>query len=121
MLATATPQVPTGPDWVHEVKWDGMRVLVDVRDGRVRITSRTERDVTVAFPEVQAMGSLYDDLLLDGEMVTFVGGKPHFGTLAERFHVTSPARAAALAAAAPVTFVVFDTLRVLGVDLTAHP
>lgn len=121
MLASATRHVPTGADWVHEVKWDGMRVLVDVRAGRVRVTSRTERDATVAFPEVQAMGALYDDLLLDGEMVVFVGGKPHFGTLAERFHVTSTARAAALAASAPVTFVVFDALRVLGVDLTSRP
>lgn len=121
MLATATRHVPSGPDWVHEVKWDGMRVLVEVRAGQVRVTSRTERDVTVAFPEVQAMGLLYEDLLLDGEMVAFVEGRPNFGTLADRFHVTSTSRAAALAATAPATFVVFDVLRVLGVDLTARP
>ena len=33
MLATVADRVPTGDAWVHEVKWDGMRVLVDVRDG----------------------------------------------------------------------------------------
>ncbi len=40
MLATKGDHVPTGPGWAHEVKWDGMRVLVDVRDGRARLWSR---------------------------------------------------------------------------------
>ncbi|MGH3307526.1 MAG: DNA ligase, partial [Nocardioides sp.] len=51
MLATRGTHVPAGDEWVHEVKWDGMRVLVDVRDGRLRLTSRNENDVTVSFPE----------------------------------------------------------------------
>ena len=32
MLASAGTVIPGGPDWVHEIKWDGMRVLVDVAD-----------------------------------------------------------------------------------------
>jgi ATP-dependent DNA ligase len=51
MLATVAERVPTGADWVHEVKWDGMRVLVDVRGGEVRVWSRNERDVTASYPE----------------------------------------------------------------------
>ena len=50
MLATRGTHVPTGEEWVHEVKWDGMRVLVDVRGGRSRLTSRNENDVTVVLP-----------------------------------------------------------------------
>ena len=120
MLATATRHVPVGTDWVHELKWDGMRVLLDVRAGHVRAFSRTERDVTVAFPELQALGALFDDMLLDGEVVALVNGRPHFGTLAERFHITSSAKAATLAATAPVTFMVFDILRLFGVGLTSR-
>ena len=120
MLATATRQVPRGPEWVHEVKWDGMRVLAEVREGRLRLTSRTERDVTVAFPELSGLATLYPDLLLDGEIVLLVDGRPSFGALAERFHVTQPTRAAALAAATPVTLMVFDILRLFGVDLTSR-
>jgi bifunctional non-homologous end joining protein LigD len=37
MLATRGRTVPSGPDWLHEVKWDGMRVLVEVADGRLRV------------------------------------------------------------------------------------
>ena len=33
MLASKADRVPTGAQWLHEVKWDGVRVLVDVRDG----------------------------------------------------------------------------------------
>src|SRR3954453_15107101 len=52
MLATKATRVPTGPEWLHEVKWDGMRVLVEVRDGRLRLWSRNETDVTVSFPQL---------------------------------------------------------------------
>ena len=52
MLATRGTRIPKGDDWVHEVKWDGMRVLAEVRDGRLRLLSRNENDVTVSFPEL---------------------------------------------------------------------
>ena len=120
MLASPSRRVPTGPEWAHEVKWDGMRLLADVHDGSVRLTSRTERDVTVAFPELQALVGEFEDMLLDGEAVVMRDGIPSFAVLAQRFHVTSPAKAAALAARAPVTFMAFDVLRLYGVDLTAR-
>ena len=82
---------PTGDAWVHEVKWDGMRVLVDVRDGVVTIWSRNERDVTAAYPELEELGRDYDDMLLDGEVVALDGGRPSFHALTERMHVARPA------------------------------
>ncbi len=54
MLATRGTHVPTGAEWVHEVKWDGVRILADVRRGSVRLTSRNENDVTVSWPELHA-------------------------------------------------------------------
>lgn len=124
MLATPGVDVPDGADWCHEVKWDGMRVLVDIRDGRVRLTSRTERDVTIAFPELVAGAAgltAYDDLLLDGEVVVMKNGQPSFAALAERFNVTSTRVADQLAASAPVTLMAFDVLRAAGTDVTSRP
>lgn len=124
MLATPGLGVPRGGGWAHEVKWDGMRVLVDVHDGRVRITSRTERDVTVAFPELtDAASGLadFDDLLLDGEVVVMQNGLPSFAALAHRFAVTNDRAARALASTEPVTLMVFDVLRAAGNDLTGRP
>ena len=118
MLATTAARVPAGADWVHEVKWDGMRVLADVAGGRVTLTSRTERDVTVAFPELAGLADQFEDMLLDGEIVAMRAGVPSFAALAERFHVTSHRRAVTLAAQNPATLMAFDLLRLYGVDLT---
>ncbi|MEO7421719.1 MAG: non-homologous end-joining DNA ligase [Ornithinibacter sp.] len=120
MLATVAESVPTGDAWVHEVKWDGMRVLVDVRDGVVTLWSRTERDVTAAFPELGALGEDYDDMLLDGEVVAMGEGRPSFHALTERIHVTKRAQAERLASTRPVTLMVFDLLRLFGADLTGQ-
>lgn len=121
MLASPTDRVPAGDAWAHEVKWDGMRVLADVRDGRLTLWSRTERDVTVAYPELAGLADLYDDMLLDGEVVALRDGVPSFHALADRMHVTSARRAQQLAAAAPVTLMAFDVIRVLGQDVTSQP
>jgi bifunctional non-homologous end joining protein LigD len=120
MLATPTATIPSGDAWQHEVKWDGMRVLADVSEGVLTLWSRTERDVTVAFPELRALGGEYADMLVDGEIVSMQGGAPSFAALAERFHVTDVRKAARLAEQAPVTLMAFDLLRLYGVDLTGR-
>ena len=121
MLATPATALPTGDDWLHEVKWDGMRVLADVRDGRLTLTSRAGNDATASFPELAGLADLYDDMLLDGEVVALDGGRPSFGALAERMHVRDRRKAERLAATRPVTFMVFDLLRLYGSDLTSQP
>jgi bifunctional non-homologous end joining protein LigD len=125
MLATpADPEkgLPTdGTRWAYEVKWDGMRVLADIHDGKVSLHSRTERDITVSFPELGALGNAHPDVLLDGEIVVLANGIPSFEALAERFHVREARKAAALAAAAPASLIAFDALRLYGVDLMGRP
>jgi bifunctional non-homologous end joining protein LigD len=116
MLATRGDQVPDEPGWQHEVKWDGMRVLAEITAGTTRLWSRTERTVTVAFPELARLPG--DDLVLDGEVVAFDQGVPSFAALAERIHVGKAERARRLAEAMPVTFLIFDVLRLDGRDLT---
>ncbi len=121
MLATPYDAVPVGDDWWHELKWDGMRLLADVRDHRVRLTTRTERDVTSSFPELAgAHAGLtdYADLLLDGELVVLEDGVPSFGALAHRAH---PRRSGHAAQAAPASYVVFDVLRAAGSPVVGRP
>jgi bifunctional non-homologous end joining protein LigD len=123
MLASAGTAIPTGPQWAHEIKWDGMRVLADATDGRLRLWSRNENEVTSSFPELcaPARPGMPCDLLLDGEVIAFDSGLPSFSVLAERMHVSDTAKARRLAAAHPVTYMVFDLLRLYGVDLTSRP
>ena len=128
MLATRGPllpgggaAVPRGDEWAHEVKWDGMRLLVEIGDDRLRAYSRTGNDVAPAFPELAGLAVLGPGTVLDGEAVTMVDGRPSFGALAERIHVRDARKVERLAAAAPVTFVVFDLLRYDGRDLIDRP
>lgn len=123
MLATPSDTVPEGDEWIHEVKWDGMRVLAHVSGSSVSLTSRTERDVSVAFPEIVSGSGLqgYDDLLLDGEVVILRDGVPSFAALAERFNVSDAAMAARLATAAPATYLVFDVLQAMDRSTLAMP
>ncbi|HEY8822150.1 MAG TPA: non-homologous end-joining DNA ligase [Dermatophilaceae bacterium] len=123
MLASAGTTIPHGPEWAHEIKWDGMRVLVDVDDGHMKLLSRNGNDVTVSFPELSAVDGpgMPADMLLDGEVVALDGGLPSFPALAERMHVSDARKARALATSRPVTFMAFDLLRLYGVDLTSRP
>jgi bifunctional non-homologous end joining protein LigD len=123
MLASQGTTIPRGEQWAHEIKWDGMRVLADVTDGRLKLLSRNENDVTATFPELSTLvgPGRPDDMLLDGEVVALDAGVLSFSTLAERMHVSDARKARRLAGARPVTFMVFDLLRLYGVDLTSRP
>ena len=113
MLATPG-DLPTGPGWIYEVKWDGMRLLADVADGRVELRSRSGRDVTANFPELAGLAQLAPDVLLDGEVVLLEHGVPSFHALADRMQTPHPAPTR------PVTLMAFDVLRLYGVDLLAR-
>lgn len=121
MLASRGTAVPSGADWLHEVKWDGIRVLVEITGGRLRIWSRNENDVTLAYPELQGLAALGHDVLLDAEVVAFRDGIPTFAALADRMHVRNAARAKALAEKNPVTLLIFDVLQLDGEDLCSRP
>ena len=57
MLAV-TGAVPRDlPHWALEMKWDGVRALAYIEKGKVRLMSRTERDITVTYPELARLGS----------------------------------------------------------------
>lgn len=114
---------PAGDAWVHEVKWDGVRLLAETRDGVVRLTNRTEGDVTAAYPEIVAsVGTLADGTLVDGEVIALdATGRPTLQAIAHRMHVRDPGRTAKLAQTHPVTYMVFDVMRFHGHDVTRLP
>lgn len=124
MLAVRGERVPSGAEWVHEVKWDGMRVLAENTANGLRLTSRRGNDVTASFPELTGMATVLAgrDLLLDGEVVALDElNRPSFARLAERIHVARARQAADRAVSNPVTFFIFDLLRLDGRDLTGQP
>lgn len=123
MKATAGP-LPGGEGWIYEVKWDGMRALSFIDGDSVRVQSTNLRDVTVSWPELVDLPDAIPatTALLDGELVaTDAQGRPSFGLLQQRMHLTGPAVVAARAAEVPIAYVVFDLLHLDGHDLCGLP
>jgi len=117
LAATGTTMPHDADNWALELKWDGVRALAFIERGKVRLMSRTERDITVTYPELAGLGAATSrkQLLLDGEIVVFgAGGWPEFEALQPRMHVSSAAQAALLAGQTPVTYLIFDLLQVDG-------
>ena len=122
MLATPTDVIPVGDEWLHEVKWDGVRVLVDVSDGDVRMWSRNGNIVTAAWPDLSRPPLGSRDLLVDGEIIALNDrGLPDFRVIQHRMHVRKATDAARLAERIPATLMVFDLLRLDGEDLSGRP
>jgi len=108
MLATPWPEPFDDDSWWFEVKWDGIRSLVDTR-GATRIWSRRGRPIVSAYPEVAALG-FPPDVVLDGELVAFDrAGIPSFQRLQRRMNLSGRAAAEAVEQV-PVTLVAFDLL-----------
>jgi bifunctional non-homologous end joining protein LigD len=70
-LATLVERPPEGPEWVHEIKFDGYRVLCRIEGPRVTLTTRHGKDWTASFPTLvgAAQGLRVRDAILDGEIV----------------------------------------------------
>jgi bifunctional non-homologous end joining protein LigD len=122
MLAVPARQLPPHADqWTAEVKWDGLRTITAICQGRVRIWSRAGRDITAAYPELDALSNAAGarTLVLDGEVVALSAGRPDFASLQRRMATALPSPR--LSAAVPVTLIVFDLLRVGTRSLLRNP
>jgi bifunctional non-homologous end joining protein LigD len=121
MLATLTDRRDFGEDWLLERKFDGERCVARKDDDRVRLESRTAKDLTGTYPEVRAAVAAARNrtLVLDGEVVAFDGETTSFSRLQQRLGVTNPPPERV--AAYPVAFCVFDLLELDGDDLRGRP
>ena len=94
MLATIGKPPARGlAEWAVEMKWDGVRAIAFIENGRLRLGSRTGKDITATYPELAGMAraaaSGHKQALLDGEIVAFSDGRPDFEALQPRMHVSS--------------------------------
>jgi bifunctional non-homologous end joining protein LigD len=119
MLAVADTLPSEEEEWAFEFKWDGMRVMVWVDGGHIRLVSRNDKDVTRSFPELRGFGAVLGthQALFDGEVVVLgPDGRPSFSQLQHRMH-GSPSSAARAAADRPASLVLFDLLHLDGTPL----
>ncbi|MCU1243753.1 MAG: dependent ligase [Candidatus Acidoferrum typicum] len=111
MEAQPATELPAGPEWHYEPKWDGFRCLAFRDDGKVELVSKSQKPLTRYFPELVAeLSSLKaKNFVLDGEIVIPVDGKLSFDNLLMRIH-PAESRIRKLSAETPCVFIVFDLL-----------
>src|ERR1022692_1101474 len=124
LFATAGSLPARDEGWAYEIKWDGIRAVVYVDGGRVRALSRTDRDITATFPELREVGERLGarPAVIDGELVALgPDGRPSFGLLQQRMHLSGSAEITRRAREVPVSYVVFDVLHLDGQSLLDLP
>lgn len=111
MEAVSVGEVPLGPDWQYEPKWDGFRCLVFRDGGRVVLQSKSGRPLTRYFPELAeaALRLSAKNFVLDGEIVVPEGRVFSFDSLLQRIHPAA-SRITRLAEETPALFIAFDLL-----------
>jgi len=120
MLASSGSLPKADDEFAYEFKWDGIRAIVFLENGRVRIQSRTLRDMTLEYPELEQLGyaTRQSRLVLDGELICIgADGRPCFERIQSRIGRGKPLAIAFRQKAAPATLMVFDLLFQDGTDL----
>jgi len=111
MEATTVDEMPVGPQWQYEPKWDGFRCIAFRRGKKIELQSKSGKPLTRYFPEmISDLARLKADaFVLDGEIVISTGKRLSFNDLLQRIH-PAVSRIKKLADATPATYIVFDLL-----------
>jgi bifunctional non-homologous end joining protein LigD len=120
MLATPVEKPFDDPEWLFEIKWDGYRAVAFVENGRVRLVSRNQNDLTGQYSELADLPKLVKAkaAILDGEIAALdEQGRASFSLMQQRTGIRSGGRRTAARLDVPVVYYVFDLLYADGYDL----
>jgi ATP-dependent DNA ligase len=111
MEAYSTDEIPVGPEWQYEPKWDGFRCIVFRNQQEVFLQSKAGQPLARYFPDVveQLQTIKARRFVLDGELAIPIGKVLSFDELQLRLHPAA-SRVQKLATAHPALFIVFDLL-----------
>jgi bifunctional non-homologous end joining protein LigD len=121
-LASISEKPFSNPDWLFEVKWDGVRGIAYVANGEVSVHSRAGREISLEYPEIRDLANQLDatEAIVDGELVALDSqGRSNFQKLQNRAGVRNPSQQ--LLESIPATYYVFDLLYCDGYDLRKVP
>ena len=124
MLASSSDRPPEGGNWVYEIKWDGVRAICYIENGRIRMVSRNGNSFDRQYPELTVIPHhvAAGTAILDAEIAALDDqGRSRFGLLQPRIHQTNPNEVAHLSRKSPVKLFVFDLLYWDGYDLRGTP
>ena len=124
MLATSIEKPFDGSEWLFEIKWDGYRAVAFIENGKVRLVSRNQNDLTHRYPELKDLPQFVKakNAILDGEVVALdEQGRASFSLMQQRTGFRPGGRRAATNADVPVLYYAFDLLYLDGYDWRRVP
>src|SRR5229473_4032110 len=120
MLASVIEKPFDDPNWLFEIKWDGYRATAFLENGRVRLVSRNQNDLTPRYPELRELAKFVNakTAILDGEVVVLdEQGRSSFSLMQQRTGIRSHGRQATPRSELPILYYAFDLLYLDGYDL----
>ncbi|MGO9209521.1 MAG: non-homologous end-joining DNA ligase [Terriglobales bacterium] len=120
MLATLVDKPFDDDEWLFEIKWDGYRAVAFLQDGKVRLVSRNQNDLTAEYPELKGLAQHVRarTAILDGEIVALdEQGRASFSLMQQRTGFREPGRRRARNASIPILYYAFDLLYLDGYSL----
>lgn len=124
MLAESVDKPFDGEDWLFEIKWDGYRAIAFISDGKVRLVSRNQIDLTPRYPELKDLPKFIKakSAILDGEVVALdKDGRASFSLMQQRTGFRPGGKRQAANADVPVLYYAFDLLYLDGYDWRREP
>lgn len=122
MLAELASAPFDSENHIFEPKWDGVRCLAYLSQGRVKLEGRKSNDLTPLFPEL-TLETFFTSasLVLDGELICGDGSTRSFSLIQGRVHKGDPFAIRLASRQLPATYMVFDILELQGIDVTKKP
>ena len=120
MLATSVEDPFDDPEWLFEIKWDGYRAVSFLQDGKVRLVSRNQNELTGEFPELHELSKLIKakNAVLDGEVVALdEEGRASFSLMQQRTGIRKGGRRVGARRELQIVYYLFDLLYLDGYDL----
>jgi len=124
MLATTIDEAFDAPDWLFEIKWDGYRAVAFLENGKLRLVSRNQNELTPRYPELKDLPKFVHakTAILDGEVVALDDeGRASFSLMQQRTGFRPGGRRGAVNADVPVLYYAFDLLYLDGYDWRKVP
>jgi len=124
MLATTVDEPFDSPDWLFEIKWDGYRAVAFIENGKARLVSRNQNELTSRYPELKDLAKSVKakTAILDGEVVALdEQGRASFSLMQQRTGFRPGGRRAATNAGVPVLYYAFDLIYLDGYDWRKLP
>ena len=120
MLATRAEPFDSD-DYLFEVKWDGVRALAAIENGRWRLWGRNGSDYTERYAELALLRRLSTGTVIDGELIVLQNGRADFPALLRRHQRCRSSTFVPMDQRMPVHYVVFDLLFEKGHSLLQPP